>query len=683
MARSEVSSDCAHILEARNSSSHQTSPISVARDISKLSPSAELSLFSKIAWWSLVVNLGVVAWGVYLRAMEFGDGCGSRWPLCDGNSNPIHGPIARLVELSHRASTGLTVLFAIALIFFGRRWFDRGAQARLFAYVVGGFVALEALVGMLLVKFHLVANNASAERAGVMSFHVVSTFLLMGATAWAAYTGSANRRLVFKGQGAVGWLLALGFAMIAGLGVSGAISALGHTLDPVPDVLREAVKPGTFWMVRLQPYHPYVSLAVGMYLVLIATLISNLRPSAEVRRAGIVMVSAFLVELAIGLVNILMRAPVALQMVHLAAADAAFVSFAYFAATALVAGLVHREQSGPAARRVRFAELVHHYVALTKPRVISLLLFTTLAALLAGARGWPGLWLFVSVSVGGYLMAGAANAINMVVERDLDEAMVRTRTRPTVSEIITTGSALNFAVGSALVAFALLAFGVNLLTACLAFAGLVFYVSVYTLGLKRRTYHNIVIGGAAGAFPPLVGWAASQNGLAPLAYYLFAIVFLWTPVHFWALAILIKDDYASAGVPMLPVVKGVRATTVQIIVYTVLTVAITLVPVLARQVGWTYAAIAAVLNVYLLVLCVRLFRSPERPQASRLFHYSMLYLAILFTAVAVDRSISHPAPANVRVESAAVAEAGGGRWSTFGVPRMADARQARAAQGGF
>ena len=689
MALGECSTNDAQNLDSKVSGSHHPRPEPGLPEVSKVSAPAELSLFSKIAWWSLVVNLGVVAWGAYLRAMQYGDGCGSHWPLCDGETHPLHGPIAKVVEFSHRGSTGLTVLFSIALIVFGRRWFGAGSQTRKFAYTIGGLVVMEALVGMVLVKFGLVANNATPERAWVMSFHVVSTFLLMAATTWAAYTGSGGRRLVLKGQGAVGWMLLLGFAMHCGLGVSGAISALGHTLDPVPDVLREAVKPGAFWMVRLQPYHPYVSLAVGMFLVLAATLIANLRPSAEVRRAGIYMVAAFLVELGIGLINILLKAPIGLQMLHLAAADAAVVTFAYFTACALAYGLQHKEHPGPPARRVSFKELVHQYVMLTKPRVISLLLFTTLAALLAASGGWPGLWLFVSVAIGGYLMAGAANAINMVVERDLDEAMARTSKRPTVSEIIPTGTALNFAVIVALSAFALLAFGVNLLTACLAFAGLVFYVSVYTLGLKRRTYHNIVIGGAAGAFPPLVGWAASQNGLAPLAYYLFAIVFLWTPVHFWALAILIKDDYAKAGVPMLPVVKGVRATTVQIVVYTILTVAITLVPVLARLVGWTYAAIAAALNIYLLVLCIRLFRSPERPQASRLFHYSMLYLALLFTAVAVDRSLPHAPSKNTRVSSGAVAESGvrpdGLRGSRAGALALwtRESRTANAEPGGY
>ncbi|MHB8635654.1 MAG: heme o synthase [Fimbriimonadaceae bacterium] len=656
--------------------------------MSKVSASPELSTFSKLAWWSLFYNLGVVAWGVYVRATSSGDGCGQNWPLC-GGTKPLNGRISTIIEFSHRASTGLTGVLAVVLVVLAVRQFARGSQPRRAAFVSLGLCILEGLIGAVLVKFKLVTNNSSGYRAGVMSFHVVSTMLLMGAIAVAAYTGTGNRRIVLRGQGAVGWMVGLGMFFVAGLAVTGAISALGHTLDPVKDVLKAALQPGSFWMVRLQPYHPYIAIAVGMFLVLVATMVSKLRPSPRVSRAAIWMVAAYLVELAIGLINIKLNAPVWMQMIHLVAADASVVTLVLFGAIAFTSGLDRVEARSLPGAKLSPSTLLRQYIWLTKPRIISLLLFTTLTALLASAGGWPGFWLFASVVVGGYMMAGAANAMNMVVETDLDEAMERTRERPTVTQNIPPTRALGFALVLALSAFAVLAFGANLLTACLAFAGLVFYVSVYTLGLKRRTYHNIVIGGAAGAFPPLVGWAASQNGLAPLAYYLFGIVFLWTPVHFWALAILIKDDYAKAGVPMLPVVKGVRATTVQIIVYTVLTVAITLVPVLARLVGWTYALMAAVLNVYLLVLCVRLFRSPERPQASRLFHYSMLYLALLFTAVAVDRSLPQASPKNTRVESGAVAEAGvsngGGHrsWDSFDATRTQASVAIQAEPGGY
>jgi protoheme IX farnesyltransferase len=222
--------------------------------------------------------------------------------------------------------------------------------------------------------------------------------------------------------------------------------------------------------------------------------------------------------------------------------------------------------------------------------------------------------------------------------------MGRTAKRPTVTQAIPPRAALQFALALMGGSFGLLWWAANLLSAMLALAGLAFYVVIYTLLLKRRTWANIVIGGAAGAFPPLVGWAAVTGDLSPLAWCLFGIVFLWTPVHFWALAILIKEDYARAGVPMLPVVRGERATVVQIAYYTVLTIAFSAVPVVLQgengraAVGWFYPGAAALLNGVLLLRSVQLYRRPERPQAKSLFKYSMVYLALLFLAMAVDRA---------------------------------------------
>jgi protoheme IX farnesyltransferase len=212
-----------------------------------------------------------------------------------------------------------------------------------------------------------------------------------------------------------------------------------------------------------------------------------------------------------------------------------------------------------------------------------------------------------------------------------------------VTEAIPAASALKFAVALMVGSFALLTWAANLLSALMALSGLAFYVIIYTLLLKRRTWYNIVIGGAAGAFPPLVGWAAITGDLSPLAWCLFGIIFLWTPVHFWALAIVIKDDYARAGVPMLPVVRGERATVVQIGYYTLLTVAISILPLMLPEsggqaaFGWFYVAAAVLLNAVLVLRSFQLYRQPDRPHAASLFKYSMLYLALLFLAMAVDR----------------------------------------------
>jgi protoheme IX farnesyltransferase len=286
--------------------------------------------------------------------------------------------------------------------------------------------------------------------------------------------------------------------------------------------------------------------------------------------------------------------------------------------------------------------MVRDYIALTKPRVISLLLFTTLAAMFIAADSAHrvSIPLFIAVALGGYAAAGAANAINMVIDRDIDQRMRRTTTRPTVTRRISWKSALAFAAGLEVFSFVLLTVAANLLTACLALAGLLFYVFVYTLLLKRRTWQNIVIGGAAGAFPPLVGWAAVTGSLNTFAWILFAIIFVWTPVHFWALALLIKDDYENAGVPMLPCVKGDRATVVQISAYTVVTVASTFLPVFTEKLGAVYIVGALLLNAILALKTVELYREISRPKASSLFHYSMLYLALLFLMMAIDRSIT-------------------------------------------
>lgn len=279
------------------------------------------------------------------------------------------------------------------------------------------------------------------------------------------------------------------------------------------------------------------------------------------------------------------------------------------------------------------------YFLLTKPQVISLLLFTTLMAMFIAAGGWPGLGLFVVVLVGGYMAAGSANAFNMVIDRDIDGRMKRTAKRPTVTDKISTRDAAIFATVLMVLSFALLWWGANLTAALMAMAGLGWYVLIYTLYLKRRFWSNIVIGGAAGAFPPLVGWAAVTGDLSLFAWYLFLIIFFWTPVHFWALSLMIKDDYAAAGIPMLPVVRGERETAYQICLYAILTAVIALIPVLMGELRWFYLVVALLLNGLLLMRSLRLYQTLERSWILSLYKYSMLYLALLFVAMAIDRAL--------------------------------------------
>ena len=278
-------------------------------------------------------------------------------------------------------------------------------------------------------------------------------------------------------------------------------------------------------------------------------------------------------------------------------------------------------------------------VSLTKPRIISLLLVTTIAPMfVAGSPSWS---LVLAVFVGGYLMAGGANAVNMYMDRDIDDRMSRTRLRPIPSGRMQPREVLAFGVLLSTAAVWLLAYAANVLTAALALAGFYFYVFVYTRWLKRSTPQNIVIGGAAGAFPPLVGWAAVTNRVDLLAIYLFLIIFYWTPPHFWALALLKQKDYGRAGVPMAPLVWGERETKRQMLWYTLILLPLTLLPYTFGVLGPIYLVLAALLGVLFLVDVLRVMRAIEWTKSAwRLYKFSLLYLALLFAAMVVDRGFA-------------------------------------------
>ena len=276
------------------------------------------------------------------------------------------------------------------------------------------------------------------------------------------------------------------------------------------------------------------------------------------------------------------------------------------------------------------------YVRLTKPRVIELLLVTAVPPMILAQRGLPSLGLVAAVVIGGALAAGGANTINCWIERDRDQLMKRTHGRPLPQGEIVPARALAFGIILNVVAFVLLARAANLLAASLTLSATLFYVFVYTLWLKPRTVHNIVIGGAAGAVPALVGWAAVRNGLGTPAWLLFAIVFFWTPAHFWALAMKYRDDYAAAGVPMLPVVHGVELTTRRIAAYATITVSLTFAMTLTNDVGRVYAAAVFVLGALFVTRSFALVREPSPRRAIRFFAWSNVYLMLVFVAVAVD-----------------------------------------------
>ena len=283
----------------------------------------------------------------------------------------------------------------------------------------------------------------------------------------------------------------------------------------------------------------------------------------------------------------------------------------------------------PGARQV-----VADYVELTKPKVQSLLLLTTITTMYVA--GDPSVALVLATCLGGYLSAGGAGAVNHWFDRDIDAQMPRTAGRPVPAGRVSPTAALLYGCGLSAASFVWLSLTVNTLAASLAFAGFLGYVLVYTVWLKRRTPQNIVIGGAAGAVPPLVGWAAVEGRVAPAALYLFAIVFYWTPPHFWALSLLMKDEYARVGVPMMPVVRGEVETRRQIVLYTALLIVLTLLPVAFGFFGAVYGVVAAALGAVFLRLSVHLQRSGERRDALRTYLFSLAYLALLFCAMVLD-----------------------------------------------
>jgi heme o synthase len=295
----------------------------------------------------------------------------------------------------------------------------------------------------------------------------------------------------------------------------------------------------------------------------------------------------------------------------------------------------------PVAVRVgRAADLWRDYVTLTKPRIMSLLVLTAVCAMVAAAGGAPAPLPLAALVVGGALACGGASALNHVLDRDIDQLMgPRTASRPVAAGRISPVRATLFGLALSALAFAVLAAFANPLAAGLSLSGGAFYVLVYTCWLKRSTAQNIVIGGAAGAIPPLAGWAAAHGSLGPGAGFLFLIVLLWTPPHFWALALLLSRHYAAAGVPMMPVVRGPQATARLVLWYSILLLAVTLVPGVIGTFGFVYLGAAAILGGVLCGLAWRLWRDSSPGKAGVLFHFSLLYLALLFVAVAIDAAV--------------------------------------------
>jgi protoheme IX farnesyltransferase len=591
--------------------------------------------FRILATTTVVATVLLIAWGGVVRATGSGDGCPD-WPRCFGSWVP-RVEYHTLIEYTHRFLAFVAGSLTLALGALGawslirRNDVDRVAA-------IGSVILLPLFVAQAAIGGWIIATN---EDPGVVTIHFAVAFLVLGLAVIIAMRarsvgGTGDRgyaRLAAWTAVATYVLLLVGtYVRAEGAGLAfREWPLMGDSL--VPDLQR----PGGVAMFA----HRMLAIVVGSLFVWCLVRARTMRPrSRRLTRLSTWMVVLLVVQIFLGGANVLTKlAPWA---------RAAHVGVSALIWTAVVALVVAaREEPGGEAEAVRelaeaphddasVADTIRAYVALTKPRIIVLLLIITVPAMVLADGSVPALGLILATLVGGTLAAGAANAMNMYLDRDIDEVMKRTRQRPLPKHAVTADSALRFGFVLAACAYAFLAITVNVLAAALALAAIAFYVFVYTMWLKRSTDQNIVIGGAAGAVPVLVGWAAVTGSLAMPALVLFAVVFVWTPPHFWALALRMRDDYAAAGVPMLPVVRGDAETRRQIFLYSLVLFGTTLLLIPVAGMGPIYVATAVGLGGAFVYRCLQLWRRPTDDRSWQVFKLSMLYLAGLFAAVALD-----------------------------------------------
>ena len=581
--------------------------------------------------------------------------------------------VARVAQSAESAGFAALAVGAIAIALIVSAcvatWLTRRSDAGLLLAVTLAvvLVASRAIATAVLLALHLAPLAEVVEAA--------LGLLVLGCLVWAATATLVGPRANAPATAAetqlfrrVAMVTAL---VIFGAGLSGvevrAVGASWACVGAFPDCNGLGLLPlGRDPLADLQLYHrllAYVTLGLVGWLAVEAFRTQG----ARLGRASSILLGCTILEGGVGGLSVSLSNPPLGQVLHTAAAAATWSAAvtlvvlsqrsgfrvpgsAFGGATAidddLYPGLSRPITAGAATRNAergtRNAERkAVAYVQLTKPRVMSLLLATTAAAMIIAARGMPSVGVFLATLLGGALMSGGAGAINHYVDRDIDPLMGRTAWRPIPSGVISPRAALRFGIGLAVLASAVFIAFVNVLAWLLALVGLLGYVFIYTLWLKRSTPSNIVIGGAAGAIPPLVGWAAVNGEIGSLtAWYLFAIIFFWTPPHFWALSLLIRKHYERAGIPMLPVVRGEDETRRQIVLYSLLLVVLTLVLSPFGMMGPIYFAAAAVLGGLFIRNAVRLWRQATPQAARQLYLYSILYLFALFAAMAVDRVVS-------------------------------------------
>jgi protoheme IX farnesyltransferase len=596
-----------------------------------------LTRFAKLAVAAAVATFVLIGVGGLVRATDSGLGCPD-WPLCFGDWVPP-ADLHAWIEHTHRLVAAVFVgplVAAVGLItvFSGRR---RDLPLLGAAVVAGALVILQSLLGAAVVLQGLAAELVTAH-LGMALIVFAATIFIAERAAHGPMPAAHARPGLTRLTGLLA--VALFAQMLLGSWVTGHHAGLAYGDFPL---MGGSLLPDLATSQQAVHFaHRGMSLVVAGLAVLVAVVALRSTDAVLPRRLALGLVVLVLVQIALGGLNVVSRLSAIFVVPHLAVGAALWGGSVWLLLAtrrlrpAEVRGRARSPEPGP-------LDTVRAYVALTKPRIIELLLVTTVPTMVLAAGGIPSLWLMAAVVAGGTLAAGGANAINMYVDRDIDDVMRRTRHRPLPSHSVSPTAALAFGIGLSAVAFAFLALTVNLLSAVLALSATAFYVFVYTMWLKRSTPQNIVIGGAAGCVPVLVAWAAVTGEVGLPALVLFAIVFYWTPPHFWALALRYRGDYAAAKVPMLPVVRGEAETARQIVLYTIALVAVSLLLLPAAGMGWIYLVAALVLGALFVRDALRLRADAADGRAAiRLFRYSISYLTLLFAAVAVDAILRFP-----------------------------------------
>jgi protoheme IX farnesyltransferase len=633
-----------------------------------------LTRFQRLAAATVATTFLLVVIGVVVRATDSGLAC-PNWPGCfEGQFLPsLDAGFQVWIEWIHRtvaAIIGVLILGMAALAWLDHR--DRRSilWPSLAAVLLVGF---QAWLGRETVRLGNTGESVTAHLAAAMALVGLLVYLLVRSSYPARLTGIGSQRftlLAAFGAAATFAVLLFGAnvtARDAGLVFPDWPLMNGSIVPLAPDGRSDVAA-----LYGAHALHRYVAAVVLAILAAVAWVAWRNR-AAQPRLAwlAVAILGTYVVQVIVGALQVATLLAPWTQTLHVALG-----AVLWGGAVALAGAAYHEARTAPVAvgapgagastsggdaedaaadgtPRASAGDQVRAYIALTKPRIIELLLVTTVPAMVLATREVPGMpmadwaWLAFWTLVCGTLAAGSANAINQYLERDIDAHMARTRRRPLPAHAVTPERAVTFGIVLGAVSVGLMAWTVNVLAAFLTLLAIAFYVVVYTIMLKRSTPQNIVIGGAAGALPPVIGWAAVTGDVALPAVLLFLIVFYWTPPHFWALALRIRGDYAAAGVPMLPVVRGIAETSRQIGLYTILLVALTVVFGVVARMGVLYLVAAAALGAVFLWRAYVLWRQGTAPeestaQAIRLYRYSITYLTILFAAVALDTVVRVP-----------------------------------------